>query len=91
MPTQLPSGRWRPRVRHPRTGKHLNPQTVIGGPTSYEHERDARDAEDQARHELRKNARLGVTVSDEVREYLTTPRGRFEAFYAARERLLEAA
>ena len=26
MPTQLPSGRWRPRIRHPRTGEQLNPR-----------------------------------------------------------------
>ena len=48
MPTQWPSGRWRPRIRHPRTGKHLNPQAVIGGPSSYEHEHDARRAEVRA-------------------------------------------
>ena len=32
MPTRLPSGRWRPRVRHPRTGKQLSTRDVIGGP-----------------------------------------------------------
>ena len=52
MPTQLPSGRWRPRVRHPRTGKHINPQAVIGGSSTYEHEADARRAEDEARNLL---------------------------------------
>lgn len=30
-------------------------------------------------------------LEDEVRDYLRTPRGRFEAFYAERERLLRAA
>ena len=49
MPSQLPSGQWRARVRHPRTGKHLNPQTVIGGPSTYPDEASARRAEDQAR------------------------------------------
>ena len=32
MANQLPSGRWRGRVRHPRTGKQVAPHTVIGGP-----------------------------------------------------------
>jgi integrase len=73
MPTQLPSGRWRPRVRQPRTGKHINPQAVIGGPTSYEHEHDARRAEDQARAELQANARLGVTVREWRDEWITNP------------------
>ena len=35
MPTQLPSGRWRTRVRHPRTGKQLSTRAVIGGPDTY--------------------------------------------------------
>lgn len=30
-------------------------------------------------------------LEDEVRQYLRSPRGRFEAFYAERERLLRAA
>ena len=30
-------------------------------------------------------------LDDELREYLSSPQGRFEAFYAERERLLEAA
>src|SRR5687767_10266047 len=73
MPTQLPSGRWRPRVRHPRTGKHLNPQAVIGGPSTYECEQDARRAEDEARDELRRNVRLGVTVREFWTEWTTDP------------------
>jgi integrase len=73
MPTQLPSGRWRPRIRHPRTGKQINPQAVIGGPSSYEHERDARRAEEQARDQLRENARLGVTVREFWQEWTSDP------------------
>jgi integrase len=64
MATRLPSGRWRPRIRHPRTGKHLNPQAVIGGPSTYADEADAVRAEDEARALLRENARAGVTVRD---------------------------
>jgi integrase len=64
MPTQLPSGRWRPRVRHPRAGKHINPQAVIGGPQTYDNRADARRAEDEAKHLLALNARLGVTVRE---------------------------
>ena len=33
MPTQLPSGRWRTRVRHPRTGKQLPPAPSSAAPT----------------------------------------------------------
>jgi integrase len=73
MPSQLPSGRWRPRVRHPRTGKHLNPQAVIGGPSSYEREADARQAEREAMALLRENARAGVTVAEFWREWTTEP------------------
>ena len=71
MPTQLPSGRWRPRIRLPRTGKHLKPQAVIGDPSSHEREHEARAAEDRAREALRDNARLGVTVRDFLREWTT--------------------
>ena len=71
MPNQLPSGRWRPRIRHPRTGKHLNPQAVIGGPSTYETEADARRAEDEARDLLRDNARAGVTVQEFWTEWTT--------------------
>src|SRR5688500_12697734 len=73
MPTRLPSGRWRPRIRHPRTGKHLNPQAVIGGPSSYEREHEARAAEDRARGELLENARLGVSVREFWQEWTTDP------------------
>jgi hypothetical protein len=73
VPTQLPSGRWRPRVRHPRTGKHINPQAVIGGPVSYKHEADARSAEHEARAQLRQNARLGVTAREFHHEWTTDP------------------
>jgi integrase len=73
MPTLLPSGRWRPRIRHPRTGKHLNPRTVIGGPTTYESEAEAASAEDEARTLLRESARAGVTVREFWSEWTTDP------------------
>jgi integrase len=71
MATRLPSGRWRPRVRHPRTGKHLNPQAVIGGPSTYADEAAAVRAEDEARTLLRDNARAGVTVREFWQEWTT--------------------
>jgi integrase len=73
MPTQLPSGNWRPRIRHPRTGKQLNPQAVIGGPTSYPDEDAARAAERAALKVLRTNARAGVTVREWWEEWTTDP------------------
>ncbi len=73
MPTQLPSGNWRPRIRHPRTGKQLNPQTVIGGPSSYRDERAARAAEREALKVLRTNARAGMTVREWWEEWTTDP------------------
>jgi integrase len=71
MPTLLPSGRWRPRIRDPRTGKHLNPASVIGGPSSYRTDREARRAEDQARDLLKASARAGVTVREWWDEWTT--------------------
>lgn len=71
MPTQLPSGRWRPRVRHPRTGKNVNPQKVIGGPASYETSEAAAAAEVEAGRILRMNARVGVTVREWWTEWTT--------------------
>ena len=52
MANQLPSGRWRGRVRDPRTGKQVAPHTVIGGPTTYATQREAERAEDDARDVL---------------------------------------
>src|SRR5262245_40032059 len=71
MPTQLPSGRWRPRVRHPRTGKYLNPRTVIGGPESYATRDAAAAAENEARKILRTSARTGVTVREFWTDWMT--------------------
>ena len=73
MPTQLPSGRWRPRVRHPRTGKQINPRDVIGGPDTYPTSQAAAAAEKRARDMLRSNARLGVTVGEWWTEWTTDP------------------
>ena len=73
MPTQLPSGRWRTRVRHPRTGKHLNARAVIGGPETYEDRESAVAAEDEAKRLLRTNARVGVTVREFWDDWTTDP------------------
>src|SRR4051812_15692151 len=73
MPTQLPSGRWRPRVRHPRTGKQINTRTIVGGPDSYATRDAALAAEVEARRLLRSNARLGVTVLEFWNDWTTDP------------------
>jgi hypothetical protein len=73
MPTRLPSGRWRPRVRHPRTGKQINPRDVIGGPDTFATAEAAATAEEQARGVLRSNARLGVTVGEFWNDWTTDP------------------
>lgn len=73
MPTQLPSGNWRPRIRHPRSGKQLNPRAVIGGPSSYTDEGSARAAECEALKVLRTNTRAGVTVREWWEEWTTDP------------------
>ena len=52
MADRLPSGRWRARVRHPRTGKQVAAHTMIGGPKTYTTERMAERAEGQARDQL---------------------------------------
>jgi integrase len=75
MPSQLPNGRWRPRVRHPRTGKQINPATIVGGPETYspdDHD-GAKRAEDEAKRILANNARAGVTVADFWHEWTTDP------------------
>src|SRR3954451_22626077 len=73
MANQLPSGRWRPRIRNPRTGKQINPNTVIGGPDTYETEKAAVAAEKEARALLRSNARLGVTVRQFWNDWTNDP------------------
>lgn len=73
MPNQLPSGRWRPRVRHPRTGRQINPRDVIGGPDTYATREAATAAENEARQLLLGNARLGVTVGQWWTEWTTDP------------------
>jgi integrase len=73
MPTQLPSGRWRTRVRHPRNGKQLPARAVIGGPDTYATREAAAAAEDEARRLLRSNARLGVTVREFWQDWTTDP------------------
>jgi integrase len=73
MPTQLPSGRWRTRVRHPRTGKQLSARAVIGGPDTYATEQATTAAEAQARTILRSSARVGVTVREFWNDWTTDP------------------
>jgi integrase len=73
MPSQLPSGRWRPRVRHPRTGKNINPAAVIGGPESFASRDAAAAAEHEARRLLRASARAGVTVREFWTDWTTDP------------------
>ena len=73
MPTQLPSGRWRTRVRHPRTGKQLSTRAVIGGPDTYATKDAAAQAEAEARDLLRRNARIGVTVREFWNDWTTDP------------------
>src|SRR5512132_2513950 len=73
MPSQLPSGRWRTRVRHPRTGKQLSARTVIGGPETYATRDAATQAEAEARRLLRQNARVGVTVAEFWADWTSDP------------------
>jgi len=73
MPTQLPSGRWRPRIRHPRTREQLNPQDIIGGPATYPTYEEGRAAENEAIRLLRENARAGVTLREWWDEWTTSP------------------
>jgi integrase len=73
MPTQLPSGRWRTRLRHPRTGKQTSAQAVIGGPDTYNTRQAAAKAEKEAREVLRSSARRGVTVREFWQEWTTDP------------------
>jgi len=73
MPNQLPSGRWRGRVWHPRLRKQVSVRQVIGGPDTYESEAEAKLAEAEARTLLSKSARAGVTVSEWWAEWTTNP------------------
>ena len=73
MPNQLPSGRWRARVRNARTGRQENVRAIIGGPETYETRAAAVRAEDEARRLLRSNARLGVTVREFWADWTSDP------------------
>jgi integrase len=73
MPTQLASGRWRTRIRHPRTHQMITPHTVIGGPTTYATEQAADRAASEARQLLLANARAGVTVREFWQEWTRDP------------------
>lgn len=64
MPQKLPSGRFRTRIRHPRTGKQISAQTVIGGPSTYPDRASAAAAEREALKALRLGGRLGITVAE---------------------------
>ena len=63
MANQLPSGRWRGRVRD-NAGKQVAPWTVLGGSRTYATRRQAERAEDQARDVLTGIAARGVTVGE---------------------------
>src|SRR5829696_3445188 len=74
MPTQLPSGQWRTRVRHPRSHKLVGAHTVIGGLSTFPDRASAKAAEDHAAALLASNARVGVTVREFWTEWTTDPR-----------------
>src|SRR4051794_25926153 len=73
MANQLPSGRWRGRVRDPRTGKQVAPHTITGGPTTYPTRRVAERAEDDARDMLPDMALRGCTVREWWQPGTTAP------------------
>ena len=73
MANQLPSGRWRGRVRHPHTGKQVAPHTVVGGATTYKTRREAERAEDAARIALLDLAEAGRSVRDWWTEWTESP------------------
>jgi len=73
MPDQLPSGRWRGRVRHPRTHKHVNTADVLGGERTYESRAAALAAEKEVSELLQSQARSGITVSEWWQEWTTDP------------------
>src|SRR5689334_8057989 len=73
MPNQLPSGRWRTRVRHPRTGRQISAQQIIGGPATYATEREARSAEREAATLLAKSAKAGTSLREFWDDWTTDP------------------
>ena len=73
MADQLPSGRWRGRVRDPRTGKQVTPHTIIGGSKTYASAREAERAEDTARDALYESAARGATVHEWWATWTTDP------------------
>lgn len=64
MPDQLPSGRWRGRVRHPQTGEQVNVHKILGGERSFATCGDALAAEQEASTLLREKATIGVTLRE---------------------------
>jgi hypothetical protein len=74
VPNELPWGRWRGRVRHPRTGRQISAHTVIGCPTSYPDRESAVAAEIKAAGVLRASgAGVAVTVAEFYEEWKTAP------------------
>jgi hypothetical protein len=71
MPSQLPSGRWRTRIRHPRTGRLMSAHAVIGGPVTYEQRAPAVAAEHEAHGVLCAGAQHGVTVAEFWHDWTT--------------------
>lgn len=73
MANQLPSGRWRGRVRDPRSGKQVAPHTILGGPPTYPTKREAERAEDKARDALTDALLRGATVREFWQTWTTDP------------------
>jgi integrase len=74
VPNRLPSGRWRGRVRDPRSGRQVSAQSVIGGPTSYPDRAAAAAAEREAAEVLRAAGEgRTVTVAAFYAEWTTDP------------------
>jgi hypothetical protein len=74
VPNQLPSGRWRARVRDPRSGRQLSAHSVIGGPASYPDRGVAAAAECEAAEVLRAGGKgSAVTVAAFYAEWTTDP------------------
>ncbi len=73
MADQLPSGRWRGRIRDPRTGKQVTPHSVIGGSKTFPTQRAAERAEDDARDVLVDLAERGKTVGEWWTTWTTDP------------------
>lgn len=87
--SKLPSGRWRSQCYDSATGKNVAVADVIGGPRSFKTKREAKKAREEARTELAKRTRHGVTVAMFRERWLTdklfaTPKESTRLHYAER-------